>query len=124
MRVIAATFKDHRSANRALMVLRAAFDLDQEQAQLAPLGVAGSESSDSTVLAGHFRDASVDTVRELFERYGGLVVTDVDENLTRRRTGLPVVPEKRVPVIAEHVAANGRHRKAHSGTNHNRVFFR
>jgi hypothetical protein len=84
VRVIAATFKDQRSANRTLKLLRGAFDLEEEDAQLAPLGIAGTESADSIVLAGRFKEARVETVCEMVEHYGGNVVLDVDENVTRR----------------------------------------
>jgi hypothetical protein len=105
VRVIAATFKDQRSANRTLKLLRGAFDLGEEDAQLAPLGVAGTESVDSIVLAGRFIETRVATVCEMVEHYGGNVVLDVDENVTRRR----VTP---VPVARpEH--SNGRRAKAH-----------
>jgi hypothetical protein len=91
VRVIAATFKDHGSANRTLKLLRGAFDLEEEDAQLAPLGVAGTESADSFVLAGRFKEARVATVCEMVEHYGGNVVLDVDEDTTRRRlTPVPV----------------------------------
>jgi hypothetical protein len=104
VRVIAATFKDRRSANRTLKLLRGAFDLGEEDAQLAPLGVAGTENDDSIVLAGRFWEARVATVCEMVERYGGNVVVDVDEDMTRRR----VTP---VPVCRPE-SSNGRRAKA------------
>jgi hypothetical protein len=104
VRVIAATFRDQRSAKRILRVLQGAFDLGEEDAELAPLGVAGTESDDSIVLAGRFNEARVATVCEMVERYGGNVVVDVDETMTRRHVA------SQAP-HAEH--SNGRRPKAH-----------
>jgi hypothetical protein len=92
VRVIAATFKDQRSANRTLEVLQGAFDLGDDDAETAPLGVAGTDSSDSIVLAGRFREGNIPVVCELVEHNGGNVVVDIDEALTSRRVALPVGP--------------------------------
>jgi hypothetical protein len=92
VRVIAATFRDQRSANRTLKVLQGAFDLGEYDAETAPLGVAGTEGTDSIVLAGRFRERNLSVVCEMVERNGGNLVLDVDEALTKRRVALPVGP--------------------------------
>jgi hypothetical protein len=92
VRVIAATFKDEESAGCALSELREAYDLAEDDAELAPLGVAGTESEDALVLAGRFRDERVEPIRRLVEEHGGSVVVNVDEAITRRR---PLVPPLR-----------------------------
>jgi hypothetical protein len=115
VRVIAATFRDKRSADRTLKVLRGAFDLDDDDAGLAPLGVAGTESEDSVVLAGRFSEGKVETVCELVEHNGGNVVVDVDEALTKRRTLLAVTP---------HLTQAGPRSRVRPGTYAQRVFLR
>jgi hypothetical protein len=82
VRVIAATFKDDESADRALEELRTECAVAEHEAELAPLGAAGTESDDSLVLAGRFPDERSEQVRELVKRHGGTVVTEVDAAVT------------------------------------------
>ena len=92
MRVIAATFKDDESADRALEELRTECDIGEADAELAPLGAAGMESEDSLVLAGRFSDDRSWQVRELVERHGGTVVTEVDAAITGVHRTTPTGP--------------------------------
>ena len=90
MRVVAATFKDRDAAHRVLRELRDAFGLGVKDAELAPLGTAGSEDSEGvTLLAGRFQDDRVAGVREVVEQNGGQVVVNVDEAATKRRATPP-----------------------------------
>jgi hypothetical protein len=86
VRVIAATFRDETAAERVLGRLREAFELRRTDAELAPLGVVGSDLDEATLLAGRFYDDRVPTIRALIERCGGRVVMDVDEIRTGRGT--------------------------------------
>ncbi len=90
MRVVAATFKDRDAAHRVLRHLRDVFGLGAKDAELAPLGTAGSEHSEGvTLLAGRFQEDRVPGVREVVEQNGGQVVVNVDEAATRRRATPP-----------------------------------
>jgi hypothetical protein len=94
VRVIAATFKDDESADRALEELRAECDVAEQDAELAPLGAAGMESDDSLVLAGRVPDDRTEQVRELVARHGGTVVTEVDAAITGMRWAPPRAPPR------------------------------
>ena len=82
---MAAKFTDGEAAARVLGELRDAYDLDPNDAALAPLGTAGSPEDGVTLLAGRFWEERVPRIRELVEQNGGSVVVDVDEAATRSR---------------------------------------
>ena len=80
MRVIAARFEDARAASVALRRLSRAFGLRPEDASVAPL-----QGDGGTVLAGRFLDERLEEARALIRQHGGVVMTEVDEALTRPR---------------------------------------
>ena len=92
MRVLAARFRDRRSASavreRLLHVLRG----DVTDVAIAPLGKPGHASSDDMVLAGRFQDHKADVAADLIRDAGGEVVTNVDEKWTRSRSTARSVP--------------------------------
>jgi hypothetical protein len=86
MRILAARFPDWDHANQALETIHGRLD-DNVQAELAPLAPAGESSADDTLLAGHFPDEHKLYVEEIVRQAGGEIVADVDERLTRPRSG-------------------------------------
>lgn len=113
VRVIAATFHDETTAQRVLRRLRRAYELRRTDAELAPLGVAGSDYQEPVVLAGHFYDERVPIVRDLIERSGGRVVVDVDEAATKTRlTPVPRTEDERSQRICAGGASRGGDRLA------------
>ena len=82
MRVLAATFSDREAAREVLNELRRRYDLDPEDAAVAPLGMNGIGPSPKTLLAGRFWEDRVLEIREFIEQHGGEVVADVDKRWT------------------------------------------
>lgn len=86
MRILAARFPDWDHATQALESIQGRLDYNV-QAELAPLAPAGESSADDTLLAGHFPDEHKPDVEEIVREAGGEIVADVDERLTRPRSG-------------------------------------
>jgi len=78
MRTVAASFSTLPAAEGALAALGAAFDLAPGQVKLALLGHTTYPADPDRIMAGRFEDADVIAVREIVERFGGTIVTDVD----------------------------------------------
>lgn len=79
MRLVAATFADEAAAEQVLAELRERYELRAIDADVAPLG-SSEESGGRVVLAGRFRETVLAEVEQLIERWGGAIVTEVDEN--------------------------------------------
>jgi hypothetical protein len=82
MRAIAASFSDTLAAEAALDGLRKLLPFAPGQIGLARLGHAAYPVVPDTVLAGRFDESDVAAVREVVERFGGQVLTDVDNDWT------------------------------------------
>jgi len=78
MRVLAASFPDDTSARAARRHLIEAFGL--EDAQIGVEALAHDRNvSDAAVLAGRFQDDVVVAAREVVDRFGGTLVSDIDD---------------------------------------------
>jgi hypothetical protein len=82
MRAIAASFSDTLAAEAALDGLRKLLPVAPGQVGLARLGHASYPVVPDTVLAGRFNEGDVAAVREVVQRFGGQVLTDVDNDWT------------------------------------------
>ena len=82
IRAIAASFSDALAAEAALDGLRRRLVVTPGQVRLARLGHPSYPVVPDTVLAGRFDEADVAAVREVVERFGGRVLTDVDNDWT------------------------------------------
>lgn len=83
MRVFAATFRDHPSAEAAELGLARALPLGADGVRLAALGRASDPNGPDTILAGRFEDDAMRVVREVVRQCGGTIVADLDEERTR-----------------------------------------
>jgi hypothetical protein len=78
MRVLAASFPDDASARAARTQLLDAFHLDPGQIGVEALA-AERNVSDVAILAGRFREDTVQAARELVEQHQGTLVMDIDD---------------------------------------------
>ncbi len=85
VRIIAARFMEAEAASRALSRMRVRLDLGPDDVGIAPLGGADQPQEAKILLAGRFREARLDEIRQIIQRAGGEIVADLDEGRTRPR---------------------------------------
>lgn len=78
MRVLAASFPDGASARAARAQLLNAFHLDPGQIGVEALA-AERNVNDAAILAGRFREETVEAARKVVERHQGTLVMNIDD---------------------------------------------
>jgi hypothetical protein len=88
MRVLAARFPDRDRASAVLDRLQQTIHVPRPDVAIAPLGMSnGNDDEEQTLLAGRFPDERLPEITRLVREAGGEIVANLDERLTRPRSG-------------------------------------